>query len=215
MGETPVHAAVIHYLMSVLHWLFQGQRCAVYENLNFYQTSDSREYPLAPDIAIIKGVDYREDIRSWRVGKTGPAPHVVLEIASPETWKKDLQEKPTLYAQMGVQEYFAYDPYQPPIRRTTDRRLFGWQLDAKRREMIAMLSNARGWLWSEQLESWLVPERASLCLYDRQQRLRLTEAQAEALLKVQAAQRAEEESRRAQALAEKLRSLGINPDEIA
>lgn len=62
----------------------------------------------------------------------------------------------------------------------------------------------------------------------------LTEAQAEAMLKKQAAQqaeearrlaaeqarqiqeanrRAEEEARRAQALAEKLRSLGINPDE--
>jgi hypothetical protein len=26
-------------------------RCAVYENLNFYQTADPNEYPLAPDIA--------------------------------------------------------------------------------------------------------------------------------------------------------------------
>ncbi len=235
MGETPLHAAVIHYLMSVLHWLFQGQHGAVYENLNFYQTPNKDEYPLAPDIAIIKGVDYREDIRSWRVGKTGPAPHVVLEIASPETWKKDLQEKPSLYAHMGVQEYFAYDPYQPPIRRATTRRLFGWQLDAKRRAMVEMLPNTQGWLWSEQLESWLVPEGTSLCLYDHEQRLRPTEAQAEALLKEQAAEqaaeqaeraqearqaaeqaekRAEEEARRAQALAEKLRSLGINPDEI-
>ena len=82
MGEAPVHAALIHYLISVLRWLFQEQRCAIYENFNFYQTSNSDEYPLAPDIAVIKGVDYREDIRSWRIGKTGPAPHVVFEIAS-------------------------------------------------------------------------------------------------------------------------------------
>ena len=94
----------------MLQQLFQGQQCAIYENFNCYQTPNPKEYPLAPDIAVIKGVDYRDDIRSWRVGKTGPAPHVVFEIASEETWKKDLEDKPTLYAQMGVQEYFAYDP---------------------------------------------------------------------------------------------------------
>ncbi|HET9918804.1 MAG TPA: hypothetical protein VFQ30_03100, partial [Ktedonobacteraceae bacterium] len=66
MGETAVHAALVHSLVSVLHWLFQGQHCAIYENLNFYQTPNTREYPLAPDIAVIKGVDYIEDIRSWR-----------------------------------------------------------------------------------------------------------------------------------------------------
>ena len=91
MGETPLHSALIQYLISVLQQLFQGQQCAIYENFNCYQTPDPKEYPLAPDIAVIKGVDYRDDIRSWRVGKTGPAPHVVFEIASEETWKKDLR----------------------------------------------------------------------------------------------------------------------------
>jgi hypothetical protein len=78
MGETAVHAVLIHYLVDVLRWLFREQRCAVYENLNFYRTSNAREYPLAPDIAVIKGVSY-QDIRSWRVSKSGP-PQVVLEI---------------------------------------------------------------------------------------------------------------------------------------
>ena len=71
MGEISIHADLVRYLMLVLAWLFRGQRCAIYENLNFYQTPNSREYPLAPDIAVIKGVDYRH-LRSWRVGKTGP-----------------------------------------------------------------------------------------------------------------------------------------------
>ena len=92
MGETSVHANLVHYLIEVLKWLFRGQICAIYENLNFYQTSNPKEYPLAPDIAVIKGVAF-QSVRSWRVGTSGPAPQVVFEIASEETWTNDLREK--------------------------------------------------------------------------------------------------------------------------
>src|SRR5436309_5675630 len=81
MGEPSWHASLIDYLKAVLRWLFRGQACAIYDNLNFYQTRDTMEYPVAPDIAVIKGIDFRH-LRSWRVGKTGPAPQVVFEIAS-------------------------------------------------------------------------------------------------------------------------------------
>ncbi len=38
MGETSVHAMLVHYLMEVLNWLMHKQVCAVHENLNFYLT---------------------------------------------------------------------------------------------------------------------------------------------------------------------------------
>ena len=212
MGETPVHAALVRYLMSVLLWLFQGQRCALYENLNFYQTPDPNEYPLAPDIAVIKGVDYLDEIRSWRVGKTGPAPQVVLEIASAETWKKDLQEKPMQYARMGVQEYFAYDPNHPPLRRTIPRRLFGWHLSPD--GVQALPAGADGRLWSSQLDSFLVPDGKSLLLFDRRGLQRLTQAEAEAEARQAEAEARKAADQRAEALAEKLRSLGIDPNQI-
>src|SRR3989454_983054 len=120
MGETIEHADLVHYLREVLRWLFQGQQCEVYDNLNFYQTDNFEEYPLAPDIAVIKGVTVRSG-RSWHVGKTGPGPQVVFEFASKETWRKDLKEKPLKYAQMGVKEYFAYDPNQPALSQRTLR----------------------------------------------------------------------------------------------
>src|SRR5207245_10438822 len=126
-GETAIQAGLARYLMLVLAWLFRGQRCASHENLNFYQTPNPREYPLAPDIAVIKGVDYRH-LRSWKVGKTGPAPHVVFEIASEETWKKDVEEKPLRYALMGVEEYFFYDHDDAPHWRHPSRRLLDCQL---------------------------------------------------------------------------------------
>src|SRR5437764_5548329 len=135
MGETPAHASLVHYLIDVLRWQLREQVCAVYENFNFYQTLDSQEYPLAPDIAVIKGVEFQEQIRSWKVWQAGIVPQVIFETASEETWKNDLEKKPVRYAQMGVQEYFAYDPNQPPLRKRARHRLFGWQLDPQSRQM--------------------------------------------------------------------------------
>jgi Uma2 family endonuclease len=206
MGETSPHRSLIDYLALVLKWLFQGQLCAIYENLNFYQTANPKEYPFAPDIAVIKGVSFQY-VRSWRVGKTGPAPQVVFEIASEETCNNDLQEKPGKYARMGVAEYFAYDPNEQPLNRKTGRRLFGWQLDRAEGVMREIRLRPDGSLWSSQLQSVLVPQSDHLRLYDRQGHLRLTQAEAEA-------GRAEIETRRAQLMAEKLRSLGIDPDQL-
>ena len=227
MGETDFHHALIHYLIEVLTWLFHGQRCAIYGNLNFYQTTDPKEYPIAPDIAIIKGIAHRS-IRSWRVGKSGPAPQIVFEIASEETWKKDLREKPAKYAEMGVQEYFAYDPNELPLPASKNRRLFGWQLDQDRQTMKEMSPGTDGSLWSPGLDSWLVPDGVTLRLYDRSGKMRLTYGEAEAQQRqIEAQQRrietqradaaeqqAEAANRRAQALAEKLRALGVDPDQV-
>jgi hypothetical protein len=60
--------------------------------------------------------------------------------------------------------------------------------------------DASGRLWSPSLDSLLVPEMEYLRLYERNGQPRLTEAEAEA--------------RRAEALAERLRSLGIDPDQV-
>jgi hypothetical protein len=40
MGETSVHAALIHYLMDVLTWLFRGQACAIQGHLRLTQAQD-------------------------------------------------------------------------------------------------------------------------------------------------------------------------------
>jgi len=192
MGETSIHAELVRYLMLVLTRLFRGQRCALYENLNFYQTPNPREYPLAPDIAVIKGVDYRH-LRSWKVGKTGPAPQVVFEIASEETWKKDVEEKPLKYALMGVEEYFFYYPDDAPTWKHSQRRLIGWQFNKATGAITEMTPDREGRLWSQHLESFLVPDGLSLRLHDSNHQLRLTGEEA---------------------LIQKLRSLGVNPDEI-
>jgi Uma2 family endonuclease len=193
MPESVVHADLIWYLVAVLKWLFRGELCAICENLAFLPPLEQLGPPVAPDIAVIKGVALDPELTSWRVQTTGPAPHVVLEILSAETWKKDLEEKPDIYARLGVQEYFAYDPNPSPLAPATGKRLFGWRRDALSGGMTPLLPNEDGSLWSEELDSFLVPNERLLRLADRHRQLRLTQAEA---------------------LAEKLRSLGVDPDQL-
>ena len=43
----------------------------------------------------------------WEEGK---GPDFVLETASPSTWREDVGPKRSTYAQLGVREYFLFDP---------------------------------------------------------------------------------------------------------
>ena len=67
---------------------------------------------VAPDVYIAFGVD-AEAIRPrklylpWEVGKV---PDWVLEIASESTRRVDLVHKPPIYAQIGVPEFWRFDP---------------------------------------------------------------------------------------------------------
>lgn len=248
MSATIPHAELIQYLVDVLKWLFHGQRCAICRNFAFFPPAERPGPPIAPDIALIKGVPLLP-LSSWQVGVSGPAPQVVFEVLSKETWKKDLAEKPAVYAQLGVQEYFVYDPNVPSLSSVTARRLFGWQFNPAWGQMMALPLRPDGSLWSRELDSFLWPDQGMLRLYDRNWQRRLTEAEARAQqTQVEAAARqvaerqarmeaearlaaerqarmAERQARieaearlaaerQAQALAEKLRSLGIDPDQL-
>jgi Uma2 family endonuclease len=204
--ETVLHAELIEYLVAVLKWLFHSQVCTVCRNLAFFAPPELHEPPMAPDIAVIKGSP-RQPVSSWRVGITGPAPQIVFEILSAETWKKDVQEKPLAYAHLGVHEYFAYDPNPIPLAGPMAQRLFGWRLDLASGNMLPLPLPPDGPLWSRELDSFLVPDQQLLRLYDGSHQLRLTGEEAEA-------RRAEAEARRAHVLAEKLRSLGVDPDQV-
>ena len=249
MGESTLHHRLSHYLEEALTWLFRDQLCSIQANLNFYTTDDEGEYPIVPDVAVIKGVPSTNQI-SWRIGVTGPAPQVVFELASDTTWKRDLDEKPAVYGRIGVQEYYAFDPYEPPLplSQRKGRRLFGWHRDADTGRMRRVSPRSDGGLWSPQLKSWLKADGNYLRLYNRYGHHRLTEKEVETLARqaeteraeaatelaqreaqarrieteraeaairqMQAeAQRAQEAIQLAQALAEKLRALGIDPEQ--
>ena len=72
--------------------------------------ADGRVRPVtvAPDVLVAFGVGerMRDSYVMWQEGK---APDFVMEVASGSTWKRDRDEKPGLYASLGVGEYFLFD----------------------------------------------------------------------------------------------------------
>ena len=70
----------------------------------------SREKPAtSPDVYVAFGVAARPR-SSYVVWEEGKPPDFVLELVSPSSRERDEKEKPCIYAQMGVPEYFWYDP---------------------------------------------------------------------------------------------------------
>ncbi len=229
MGESVIQARLIHYLTAVLEWLYHSDGWFVATNLNIYRQPRYRAYPVAPDVAVFKGVRIthpgQRTLRSWRLYEPGrPPPQVAFEIASDTTWKDDLRRRPIQYALLGVQEYFAYDPNQPPYFARQQGRLRGWRRSG--RWLHALTPDPQGRLWSVELDSYLVAEGDSLRLYDRQGQRRLTEGEA-AWAALEAEQAAKEDERAAKEVAwaaleaeraakeaerARLRALGIDPE---
>lgn len=204
MGESSPQFDLLVYLVTLLRWLYRAENWHIAGNLNIYQTADKNEYPLAPDVAVFKGVKLSEAesrrLTSWKmVLPNRPAPSLVIEIASGKTWRDDLRNKPEKYRKMGVKEYFACDPNDPPSWRPRSKiRLRGWRLQGD--TITEIQPDERGWLWSEELDSWLAQEEAYLRLYDRQGQRRLNQA--------------EEAERVKEAAWAKLRELNIDPEKL-
>ncbi len=103
----------------------------VCSDLNIYYREGDPEVVVAPDIAVAFGVDLVavENQPSYRVWAAGAAPCFALEIASAKTVRTDLYVKPAKYAELGVDEYWRFDPtggdlLDPPLqgdRRHSDR----------------------------------------------------------------------------------------------
>ena len=185
------HEMLKQYLMAIINWLFRAEKCAVYGELNFYETGNPREEPLYPDVAVLKGQEWRL-IRSYRLGVDGPPPDLVIELLSDNTRRSDLFKKPDRYQKWGTAEYFAYD-LRPRQRRNKQPRLWGWRMNEAGVYTELTSDNSDGRLWSEQLGCWMVPDNTYVRLYDKNGRLLLSEAER---------------------LAQRLRELGEDPESL-
>jgi Uma2 family endonuclease len=181
MGESTAQSKLIFYLLQVLEWLYAAERWFIINNLNMYAQPEFKQYPITPDVAVFKGVVISNlgarRLRSWRLYEPDrPPPQVVFEISSKDTWRADVRTKPAQYAALGVNEYYAYDPNDPPYWPKVQSRLRGWRREGTR--MVEQAHDAQGRLWSAELASWLVPDGMLLRLYDPNGNLRLTEGEA-------------------------------------
>ncbi len=221
MAESDFQADSLTYLRSALSDYFQNQpQVYVSGNLLIYYEEGHSELSVAPDVFVVLDVPkHQRDI--YKVWEEGKAPDVVIEITSRTTQKKDEEVKPKLYRQLGIQEYFQYDPkgeYLKPAlkgRRLTNSGYYQrmtpvYGLDGSLRLSSRVLGG---------LELRL--ERGNLRLFDPKTGNYLF-TYSEAVAAYQEAQQQAEWERqqkesalqREEFLANQLRALGVNPDEI-
>lgn len=113
MAETWLHVQAIMWLHQALEDFFRSRdRSDVFvaSDLYWYWQEGSPELKVAPDVMVVPGVGIkpRRSFFSWEEGGTVPA--AVFEIASESTWREDVDDKYDRYEQLGVREYFLFDP---------------------------------------------------------------------------------------------------------
>ncbi|MCB0188064.1 MAG: Uma2 family endonuclease, partial [Caldilineaceae bacterium] len=119
MAETDLHRNLMVRLINLLQRFFSGRQAYVSGNLLLYYEEGNIYKSVAPDCFIALGIEQR-DRRIYQTWVEGKVPDVVFEISSNSTQREDLGKKMRLYAELGIREYFIYDPtgdyLVPPLR---------------------------------------------------------------------------------------------------
>jgi len=118
----------------------------------YYREGDITKF-VAPDIYVVFGVDKYPLRRSFYTWAEGAAPVAVFEFLSDSTAHQDRNEKIGVYLNdIGVQEYFTH---QPELKKPAE--FHGWRRRASG-NIVEMVPDARGGLFSEALNLWLRSE---------------------------------------------------------
>jgi Uma2 family endonuclease len=109
VAETYVHLYALLVTLEVLTQYLQGQQATVLANQFLYYAKGFPKLRVAPDVMVILGVEPggRDNYKIWEEQQV---PAVVFEITSKGTRREDLGAKKTLYENLGVQEYWLFDP---------------------------------------------------------------------------------------------------------
>lgn len=118
MAESDLHRDLMFYLIHLLQRFFAQQQAYISGNLLIYYEEGNPLKAVAPDCFVAFGVASHKR-RTYKIWEEGTSPAVVIEVSSRKTRREDLTTKKQLYAQLGVREYFIYDPtadyLQPPL----------------------------------------------------------------------------------------------------
>ena len=146
--ESDLHLLQIMVLLQCLKGLWR-ERNDYYAagNMTLYYSPamvKNRDFR-GPDFLVVKDVE-NYPRRSWTVWEEGWIfPNLVIEILSDTTAKVDRTTKKDLYAELGIEEYFWFDP--------VTLEFVGFSLvngDYQRIE-----PDDRGYCWSQTLDLWL------------------------------------------------------------
>jgi Uma2 family endonuclease len=116
MAETPIHRKVMSHLIDALEDHFADDpNVYVSGNMLLYYEKGKRS-SVAPDVFVVRGVPKEEERDVYLLWREGKAPCFVLEVTSKTTRDEDQISKKSRYAQLGVEEYFLFDPRSEYLR---------------------------------------------------------------------------------------------------
>jgi Uma2 family endonuclease len=206
-----------------LDWLFASDPAVfVAGDLLWYPVEGDNKKRVAPDVMVAFGRPKgdRGSYKQWE--EANVPPQVVFEILSPGNTKAEMNRKLLFYHQYGVEEYYLYDPDHDTLN--------GW---LRRDGFLDMIDPMDNWVSPRlNIRFDLSGEAIQIFRPDGQRFLSYTEIAEQAEQERQRAederqraegerqraegerQRAEAAEEKAQRLAEQLRTLGIDPDEI-
>ncbi len=169
-------------------------------DLFWYPVEGRADISLAPDCMVAFGRPQgdRRSYKQWQ--EKGVAPQVVFEVLSPSNTAEEMRDKLAAYEHYGVQEVYYYDPEKNELR--------AW---LRRGDKLERIENVDGFQ-SPRLKVRFWPTMDDLKV-ERPDGTAF-ESFHEVRVEAQRAQRqADEAAARAARLAEKLRSLGIDPEQ--
>ncbi|MBI3250138.1 MAG: Uma2 family endonuclease [Deltaproteobacteria bacterium] len=145
MGETDVHIDALIYLRESLKDYFRNDpHVYVAGNMLLYYEEGIPSACVAPDVFVVRGVAKHER-RTYKLWEEEQPPTVIFEITSRSTRLEDLGTKRALYAMLGVQEYYLYDPLGEYLRPSFQ----GYRLENG--EYLRLLPEAEGKFMSRAL----------------------------------------------------------------
>ena len=209
LAETQQHVLAILMSLALLRLYLQEQQAVVFADQYLYYIEGNPRARVAPDVMVVFDIEKRlyPNYKIWEGQQT---PAIIFEVTSAGTKETDWNFKKTLYEQLGVTEYWLFDPYGEWITE----QLQGYRVNEDGvykpirdncSEVLQLKLQAEAYLIGfyrlDNGEKLLTPEELYSANLAANQRVE------------QETQRAEQEKARADRLAEKLRQLGVNLDD--
>ncbi|MEL6166346.1 MAG: Uma2 family endonuclease [Cyanobacteria bacterium J06628_3] len=212
VAETFDHLYALLTTLEVIKQYLANRQATVLADQFLYYSQGFPKLRVAPDVMVIFDVPPggRDNYKLWEEGQV---PSVIFEMTSAGTQDKDQVFKKMLYEQLGVKEYWLFDPKGEWI----EEKLRGYRLQG---EIYQPITDSR----SEPLELRLQIEGSIIGFYreDTGEKLLIPDEFAEALQQEvvarkqaesqveQERQRAEEAEAQLEQLKAKLREMGVD-----
>lgn len=120
--ESQAHVLAVSATLNMLRHHLRDQ-AVLFANQFFYYIEGKPRARVTPDLMVVKGIPISL-YNTYKLWENAQTPCLVIEVTSQRTKDYDLGFKKPLYAQIGITEYWLFDP----LGEWLDGQLCGYQL---------------------------------------------------------------------------------------